>query len=106
MPRWPTDLPYSARARLADNIFLQRKGAGYSQEALSKRAQLSTGRIGAMENGVVGGMLDTYVRLVGALGITLDDLLAGVSWTPVVIESEIEGGYIVEFEIEEPPVDD
>lgn len=55
-----------------------------------------------MENGVGGGMLDTYVRLVGALGITFDDLLAGVSWTPVVIESEIEGGYIVTFETEAP----
>ncbi len=96
------ELSYAARARLADNIFLQRMRAGYSQEALGDRAQLSRGRVGQIERGHVGGTLDTYVRLAGALGITLDDLLAGVSWTPAFIESEVEGGYGVEFEVEGP----
>jgi len=98
----PWELSYAARARLADNVFLQRRRAGYSQEALGNRAQLSRGRVGQMERGKVGGSLDTYVRLAGALEITLDDLLAGVSWTPVVLESEVEGGYSVEFEVEVP----
>ena len=48
------------------------------------------------------GLFDTYVRLAGGLGITLDDLLAGVSWTPVIAEFEEEGGYEVPFEMEVP----
>jgi len=95
-------LPYTARARLADNIYVHRKRAGLSLAALAQLAGLTAGRLGQMERGVVGGTLDTYIRLAGALGVSLDDLLAGVSWTPVVIESEVEGGYIVEVESEAP----
>ncbi len=94
------ELPYEARARIADNLFLQRKRAGYSQEALDERARVSAGRVGAAENGKVTAMLDTYVRLAGALSITLGDLLAGVTWTPGSIELEFEAGYTVEFEME------
>ena len=44
--------------------------------------------------------LDSFVRLAGALSVTLDDHLAGVSWTPAVLESEVKGGYSVGFETE------
>ena len=98
----PSKLPYEARARIADNLFLQRKRAGYSQEALGRRAMVSSDRISGIENGEVLGLLDTYVRLAGGLGITLDDLLAGVGWTPVIVEFEEEGGYEVSVEIEVP----
>jgi transcriptional regulator with XRE-family HTH domain len=94
------ELPYEARARIADNFFLQRKRAGYSQEALGERAMVSTDRIGAAENGKVSAMLDTYVRLAGALSIPLGDLLAGVTWTPGSIELEFDAGYTVEFEVD------
>jgi hypothetical protein len=47
-------------------------------------------------------MLDTYVRLAGALSITLDDLLVGVTWTPGEIEFEIDAGYEVTFEVDVP----
>ena len=94
------DLTYQARARIADNLFVQRRRAGYSQEALAERAMVSADRISALENGDVAGMLDTYVRLAGSLSITLNDLLAGVTWTPGTIEFEFEAGYKVEFEVE------
>jgi transcriptional regulator with XRE-family HTH domain len=94
----PGDLSYEARARLADNLFLLRKRAGYSQEALGMRAMVSPGGIGDIENGKVLGLLDTYVRLAGGLGITLDDLLAGVTWTPAVVELEYDAGYEVKFD--------
>ena len=90
-------LPYPARARLADNLFLQRKRASLSQEALAKRAVVCATRIGAIENGESAAMLATYVRLAGSLGVTLDDLLAGVSWAPSVVELEYHPGYEVEF---------
>lgn len=95
-------LPYQARARIADNALLLRKRAGYSQEALSQRAMVSATRIGKLENGSVVGPLDIYVRLAGALSVTLNDLLAGVSWTPGIVELEYDAGYEVEFEAEPP----
>jgi hypothetical protein len=68
-PKQPKDLSYQARAGITDNLFLQRRRAGYSQAALS---------------------------------ITLNDLLAGVAWTPGIVEFEFEPGYKVEFDIEAP----
>lgn len=94
------DLPYQARARLADNLFLQRRRAGYSQDELAELAMLSRCQIGSIENGRVGGRLDTWVRLAGALSITLDDLLAGVRWTSGEIEFEVEAGYEVEIDFD------
>lgn len=101
----PSELSYEARARLADNLFLLRRRAGYSQAVLDARALIAIGRVSAFERGHVAAMLDTYVRLAGALSVSLDDPLDGVAWTPAVVESEIEGGYIVEFEIEPPAGD-
>lgn len=93
-------LPYQARARIADNAFLLRKRVGYTQEALSERAMVSVDRISKLENGSVLGPFDTYVRIAGSLSITLDELLAGVRWTPGTVEFELDAGYRVEFEVE------
>lgn len=88
-------LTYQARARIADNLLLARRGAGLSQVALEEIAMVTSGRISEFENGRVLGMLDTYVRLAGALGVTLDELLAGVQWMPGTIESEYAARYTV-----------
>ncbi len=101
-PRQTFELPYKARARIADNLLLRRRRPGYSQEALGERAMVTPARIGAIENGKGVGMLDTYVRLAGSLSVTLDDLLAGVAWAPGVVELEFDAGYEVEFELEAP----
>ncbi|HWM63996.1 MAG TPA: helix-turn-helix transcriptional regulator [Solirubrobacterales bacterium] len=98
----PKVLTYEARARLADNLFLRRRRAELSQKELADLAMVSFGQIGGIENGKSTAMLDTWVRLAGALSISLDDLLAGVVWTPGEIEFEIDAGYKVEFEIEVP----
>jgi transcriptional regulator with XRE-family HTH domain len=95
-----SELPYEARARIADNLFLQRRRAGYSQEALGDRAMVSGDRISSIENGKVLAMLDAYVRLAGSLSVTLDDLLAGVIWTPGIVELEFDAGYEVKFDPE------
>jgi transcriptional regulator with XRE-family HTH domain len=99
-PRRVRELSYEARARIADNLFLQRKRAGYSQIALGERAMVTPERISAIETGKPNAMLDTYVRIAGALSITLDDLLAGVIWTPAILELEYDPGYEVELEVE------
>jgi transcriptional regulator with XRE-family HTH domain len=92
------DLPYEAKARVADNLFVQRRRAELSQDELGEAAMVSPGQIASIENGKSVGMLDTWVRLSGALSLSLDDLLAGVTWTPGQIELEIEAGYEVTFE--------
>jgi len=92
------ELPYQARARIADNLLLQRMRVGLSQEALGDRAMVSPDRIGVIENGQVNSLLDTHVRLAGSLSITLDDLLAGVTWRPGSIELEFDASYVVEFD--------
>ena len=89
-------LSYRARARIADNLLIARRRAGLSQATLEELAMVSSGRISEIENGMVAGMLDTYVRLAGALGATLDDLLAGTRWTPATVESEYQARYEVE----------
>ena len=84
----------------SDNLFLQRRRAEYSQGELAELARVSAGQIGSIESGKVLGMLDTYVRLAGALSLTLEDLLAGVAWIAGEIELEIDAGYKVEFDVE------
>lgn len=96
----PKDLTYEARARLADNLFLLRRRAELSQGELADLAMVSACSIGGIESGRSRAMLDTWVRLAGALSISLDDLLAGVIWTPGEIEFEIDAGYEVTFEAE------
>jgi transcriptional regulator with XRE-family HTH domain len=99
-PKRDRELSYEARARIADNLFLQRKRAGYSQIALGERAMVTPERISAIEDGRPNARLDTYLRLAGALSITLDDLLAGVTWAPAILELEYDADYEVEFEVE------
>jgi transcriptional regulator with XRE-family HTH domain len=94
------ELPYEAKARIANNVFLLRKRASYSREALSKLAMVSVDRIGKIENGYVTGKFDSYVRLAGALSVPVHDLLAGVKWTPASIEMKIDAAYEVEFDVE------
>lgn len=99
-PGRPGELTYQARARLADNLLVQRRRARFSQGELSERALVFRGRIAKIEDGSVTAQLDTYVRLAGALSISLDDLLAGVTWRPGIIQSNIEAGYEVVFEVD------
>jgi transcriptional regulator with XRE-family HTH domain len=95
-------LSYEARARIADNLFVLRRRADYSQEALGERAMVSIDRISKIERGDVVGPVDTYVRLAGSLSVTLGELLAGVRWTPGIVELQRDPGYEVEFEVEHP----
>jgi transcriptional regulator with XRE-family HTH domain len=96
--RTAQQIPFLFRARLADNLFLLRNRAGYSQLALGDRAQVFPSAIGSIENGRAMPNLATYVRLAGALGVTLNDLLAGLTWTPAVVDLDVVEGYRVDLE--------
>jgi len=102
-PEAPKGFTYQLRARLADNLFVHRRRAGYTHEKLSELSMVSMHQIAALENGHALGQLHTWVRLAGALSLTLDELLAGVTWTPGEIEFEIDAGYKVEFKVETAP---
>lgn len=85
-----TRLAYSARARLADNLFVLRRRKGLSQETLGTLAWVGASAISRIEQGKGLPQLDTSVRIAGALGVSLDELLAGVAWRPGEFSSAFE----------------
>ncbi|HEY0392573.1 MAG TPA: helix-turn-helix transcriptional regulator [Solirubrobacterales bacterium] len=59
-----------------------RERADITQEVLSFRASLHRTEIGLLGRGGRIPRIDTLVKLRDALGVTSDDLLAGITWTP------------------------
>jgi transcriptional regulator with XRE-family HTH domain len=68
--------------RFGENLARARKRAGISQEELGFLASLHRTEIGMLERGVRLARLDTLIKLRGALGVSADDLLDGLNWTP------------------------
>lgn len=68
--------------RFAVNLIAGRKRAGFSQEELGFVADLHRTQIGILERGERLPRLDSLVKLIGALGLTPDELLAGLIWVP------------------------
>ena len=73
--------------RFARNLVAQREKAGMSQEELAFRANLHRTQISLNETGKRRPRLDTLVKLAGALGISPEDLLEGISWDPNAMTS-------------------
>jgi XRE family transcriptional regulator, regulator of sulfur utilization len=68
--------------RFGENLRRARKRGGYSQEALAVRASLHRTEIGLVERGERLVRLDTAIKLAGAAGVPLGDLIAGIEWSP------------------------
>lgn len=68
--------------RFGENLVRCRKRAGLSQEELGFLASLHRTEIGMLERGARLARIDTLIKLAGALGVTADDLLDGLDWTP------------------------
>jgi transcriptional regulator with XRE-family HTH domain len=64
------------------NLRLARRSAGLSQEALARHARISRSYVGRLEAGGSECRFLTAMRLADGLGISVDDLLGGVIWTP------------------------
>ena len=79
--------------RFAANLTRLRKAAGLSQEELSFRAAIHRTQISLIEGGRRMPRLDTLIKLAGALGVSLQDLLAGIAWEPSIASP---GRFIVE----------
>ena len=65
-----------------ENLRRARKQAGFSQEELAVRASLHRTEIGLVERGERSVLLETAIKLAGAAGVPLADLVAGVEWSP------------------------
>jgi transcriptional regulator with XRE-family HTH domain len=92
-------LGQEARERLGANVTVCRLRAELSRGELGARASISTRRLAQVEEGKAAATLDVWVRIAGALGVSLDELLAGVRWIPRQGESNPdEGSYVVRCE--------
>lgn len=67
---------------LGANVARCRKRAGLSQEEVGIRASLHRTEVGLVERGERLPRIDTAIKLAGALGVPLDDLIEGIEWTP------------------------
>jgi transcriptional regulator with XRE-family HTH domain len=68
--------------RFAANLTAARKRSGLSQEEVGVRASVHRTEISQLERGLRLARIDTLVKLAAALGVTPDELLAGIEWTP------------------------
>lgn len=81
---WKQPLPPSdeLRARLGTNVREHRKRLGISQEEFAFRAEMHPTAVSSLEIGQTVPYIHTFIRVAGGLGVTTDDLTAGILWTP------------------------
>lgn len=72
----------SVAEHLAANLVRERKQAGFSQDAVAFKAEVSRTEISQMERGLRVPRIDTVLKLAGALEITPAELLHGMVWEP------------------------
>jgi transcriptional regulator with XRE-family HTH domain len=70
------------RARLGANVREHRKRLGISQEEFAFRAEIHPTAASKLEIGQTSPYIHTFIRVAGGLGVTTDDLTAGILWTP------------------------
>jgi transcriptional regulator with XRE-family HTH domain len=85
------EIPRPSR-RFAANMRRLREAADLSQEELAFRAAVHRTQISLLENGHRMPRVHTLICLAGALGVTPNDLLDGITWEPIVA---ISGGLVV-----------
>ena len=65
------------RRLLAETVRTKRKQAGFSQEKLAEKADLSTVFISRIERGKESPSVDSLVKIAKALGLRVRDLVDG-----------------------------
>lgn len=68
--------------RFGHNLSTARRRAGYTQEDLASRSCLHESYISKLECGKGLPGITTLVRLARSTGVSADDLLRGIEWTP------------------------
>lgn len=70
------------KVRFGENLARCREGADVSQEELGFRASIHRTEVSLLERGERMPRVDTAMRIAGSLGISLEDLVAGMEWRP------------------------
>lgn len=70
------------RQRLGANVRRHPKRLGISQEEFAFRADMHPTAVSQLEIGQTLPFVHTCIRVAGGLGVTADDLTAGILWTP------------------------
>jgi transcriptional regulator with XRE-family HTH domain len=83
-------------AQFGRNLARCRERAGLSQEELGYRAQVHRTEVSLLERGARTPRADTIVKLAGSVSAPVDDLLAGLRWTPGRVEVIVGGFELVE----------
>ena len=106
--RLPTAAPPTPemKVRFGENLARCREGADVSQEELGFRASIHRTEVSLLERGERMPRVDTAMRIAGSLGISLDDLVAGMEWRPgyeIVVPGSWE---VVERDSDAPEADE
>jgi len=87
-------------ARFGANLRSARKDAGLTQEEAGIRASLHRTEIGLLERGERVPRIDTAIKLGGALGVSLGELVDGIEWSPGSAQA---GAFTVRADAEKEP---
>jgi transcriptional regulator with XRE-family HTH domain len=68
--------------RFGENLLRIRQARKLSQENLADRAGIHRTQISLLEGGRRQPLLETLVRLAGALDVSIDALFEGILWEP------------------------
>jgi transcriptional regulator with XRE-family HTH domain len=85
-----------ASERFGENLLRIRQARKLSQENVADRAGIHRTQITLLESGRRQPLLETVVRLAGALDVPVEALFEGIFWQPATVG----GG---EFVVEAPP---
>ncbi|HKI65813.1 MAG TPA: helix-turn-helix transcriptional regulator [Solirubrobacterales bacterium] len=82
--RLPTAVPPTAEMKVlfGRNLARCREGADVSQEELGFRASIHRTEVSLLERGERMPRVDTALRIAGSLGISMEELVAGLEWQP------------------------
>lgn len=75
-------MPEEIAQRFGENVRRARRRAGLSQEEAAVRASLHRTEIGLLERAERTPRIDTAVKLAGAVGVPIGELLGDVEWNP------------------------
>jgi transcriptional regulator with XRE-family HTH domain len=78
----PEKTQWTVADQFGSNLAYCRKRAKLSQEELAVRASLHRTAVGQLERAERVPRIDTVVKLAGSLGISPEELLDGISWSP------------------------
>jgi transcriptional regulator with XRE-family HTH domain len=76
------DSRHQVRDRFAVNLKRARKTRGLSQDKLALSCNLHRSEISLLERGGREPRLSTMLKLAEALGVSTDELSAGIRWQP------------------------